>query len=81
MDVVNEELVQIQPAGEWFDAETYHQKCTLRSQLLPFTTDTASSDLDLNPGGYECPSKLLFRSFATTEADSPSQLISSTGDP
>ena len=33
---------QILPAGEWWDAEAYHQKY-----------------LDVNPGGYECPSHFL----------------------
>jgi len=36
---------QILPAGEWWDAEDYHQRY-----------------LDVNPGGYECPSHFL-RSF------------------
>jgi len=38
-------VTQILPAGEWWDAEAYHQKY-----------------LDVNPGGYECPSHFL-RSF------------------
>lgn len=33
---------EILPAGEWWDAEAYHQKY-----------------LDVNPGGYECPSHFL----------------------
>ncbi|THV65133.1 peptide methionine sulfoxide [Aureobasidium pullulans] len=33
---------EILPAGEWWDAEDYHQKY-----------------LDINPGGYECPSHFL----------------------
>ncbi|KAG9528194.1 peptide methionine sulfoxide, partial [Aureobasidium melanogenum] len=33
---------EILPAGEWWDAEAYHQKY-----------------LDINPGGYECPSHFL----------------------
>ena len=33
---------QILPAGEWWDAEDYHQRY-----------------LDINPGGYECPSHFL----------------------
>lgn len=36
---------EVLPAGEWWDAEAYHQKY-----------------LDVNPGGYECPSHFL-RSF------------------
>jgi peptide-methionine (S)-S-oxide reductase len=36
---------EVLPAGEWWDAEAYHQKY-----------------LDINPGGYECPSHFL-RSF------------------
>jgi len=38
-------VTEILPAGEWWDAEDYHQKY-----------------LDVNPGGYECPSHFL-RSF------------------
>ena len=38
-------VTEILPAGEWWDAEAYHQKY-----------------LDVNPGGYECPSHFL-RSF------------------
>jgi peptide-methionine (S)-S-oxide reductase len=33
-------VTEIIPAGEWWDAEAYHQKY-----------------LDVNPGGYECPSQ------------------------
>jgi peptide-methionine (S)-S-oxide reductase len=33
-------VTQIEKAGEWWDAEAYHQKY-----------------LDVNPGGYECPSQ------------------------
>lgn len=33
---------EILPAGQWWDAEDYHQKY-----------------LDVNPGGYECPSHFL----------------------
>jgi peptide-methionine (S)-S-oxide reductase len=36
---------EVLPAGQWWDAEAYHQKY-----------------LDVNPGGYECPSHFL-RSF------------------
>jgi len=42
-------VTQILPAGEWWDAEDYHQKY-----------------LDVNPGGYECPSHFL-RSFPSLE--------------
>ncbi|KAF7845945.1 hypothetical protein BT93_L5838 [Corymbia citriodora subsp. variegata] len=35
-------VTEILPAGEWWDAEQYHQKY-----------------LDVNPGGYECPSHFL----------------------
>jgi len=35
-------VTEIQEAGEWWDAEAYHQKY-----------------LDVNPGGYECPSHYL----------------------
>ncbi|KAF2669007.1 methionine sulfoxide reductase A [Microthyrium microscopicum] len=38
-------VTEIIPAGEWYDAEAYHQKY-----------------LDVNPGGYECPSHFV-RSF------------------
>jgi peptide-methionine (S)-S-oxide reductase len=38
-------VTEILPAGEWWDAEDYHQRY-----------------LDVNPGGYECPSHFL-RSF------------------
>ncbi|TVY83480.1 putative peptide methionine sulfoxide reductase [Lachnellula suecica] len=38
-------VTEVLPAGEWYDAEDYHQKY-----------------LDVNPGGYECPSHFL-RSF------------------
>lgn len=33
-------VTEILPAGEWWDAEDYHQRY-----------------LDINPGGYECPSQ------------------------
>lgn len=33
-------VTEVLPAGEWWDAETYHQLY-----------------LDINPGGYECPSQ------------------------
>lgn len=33
---------EVLPAGQWWDAEAYHQKY-----------------LDVNPGGYECPSHFL----------------------
>lgn len=42
-------VTEILPAGEWWDAEAYHQKY-----------------LDVNPGGYECPSHFL-RSFPSLE--------------
>ncbi|KAI5367162.1 Putative peptide methionine sulfoxide reductase MsrA domain-containing protein [Septoria linicola] len=35
-------VTEVIPAGEWWDAEKYHQKY-----------------LDMNPGGYECPSHFL----------------------
>jgi len=35
-------VTEVLPAGEWWDAEAYHQKY-----------------LDVNPGGYECPSHFL----------------------
>lgn len=35
-------VTEILPAGQWWDAEDYHQKY-----------------LDVNPGGYECPSHFL----------------------
>ncbi|KAI9689262.1 MAG: Peptide-methionine (S)-S-oxide reductase [Bogoriella megaspora] len=35
-------VTEVLPAGEWWDAEAYHQKY-----------------LDINPGGYECPSHFL----------------------
>jgi peptide-methionine (S)-S-oxide reductase len=42
-------VTEILPAGEWWDAEAYHQKY-----------------LEVNPGGYECPSHFL-RSFPPLE--------------
>jgi peptide-methionine (S)-S-oxide reductase len=44
-------VTEILPAGEWWDAEDYHQK-----YLEPGN----------NPGGYECPSHLL-RNFPPLE--------------
>jgi len=35
-------VTEVLPAGQWWDAESYHQKY-----------------LDVNPGGYECPSHFL----------------------
>lgn len=42
-------VTEILPAGEWWDAEAYHQKY-----------------LDVNPGGYECPSHYLRKFPALT---------------
>ncbi|KAL2350793.1 peptide methionine sulfoxide reductase [Cryomyces antarcticus] len=42
-------VTEILPAGEWWDAEDYHQRY-----------------LDVNPGGYECPSHFL-RKFPPLE--------------
>ncbi|KAH8596693.1 peptide methionine sulfoxide reductase [Bisporella sp. PMI_857] len=42
-------VTEILPAGEWWDAEAYHQKY-----------------LEVNPGGYECPSHFL-RNFGSLD--------------
>ena len=44
---------EILPAGEWWDAEDYHQRY-----------------LDVNPGGYECPSHFI-RSFPPLQDQEP----------
>ena len=52
---------EIIPAGEWYDAETYHQLYLDKSKIIPhyeyFMDNMLTSPVD--PGGYECPSHFL----------------------
>ncbi|KAL9083397.1 MAG: hypothetical protein Q9159_005792 [Coniocarpon cinnabarinum] len=51
---------EVLPAGQWWDAEDYHQKY-----------------LDINPGGYECPSHFIrsFPPLKDDEAQSPKDSV------
>jgi peptide-methionine (S)-S-oxide reductase len=50
---------EVLPAGEWYDAETYHQlyldKSTCSSNIRSWTYAKNETD----PSGYECPSHFL----------------------
>jgi peptide-methionine (S)-S-oxide reductase len=70
-------VTQILSAGEWWDAEVYHQKyaffglvfvrpLVMREMERALTLGSLYRYLDNNPGGYECPSHFL-RSFAPLE--------------
>jgi len=51
---------EIIPAGEWYDAETYHQLYLDKSKIIlhyEYFMDNMLTFVD--PGGYECPSHFL----------------------
>ena len=51
---------EIIPAGEWYDAETYHQLYLDKSKIIlhyKYFMDNMLNSVD--PGGYECPSHFL----------------------
>jgi peptide-methionine (S)-S-oxide reductase len=56
-------VTEILPAGEWWDAEDYHQKYLGKHHPHPkFASrfwNILTRWVDNNPGGYECPSHFL----------------------
>jgi peptide-methionine (S)-S-oxide reductase len=60
-------VTEVLPAGEWWDAEDYHQKvCRHSRYMIISTTNTPAQYLENNAGGYECPSHFL-RKFPPLE--------------
>jgi peptide-methionine (S)-S-oxide reductase len=55
---------EVVPAGEWYDAETYHQLYLDKSMFTSSNGLSGNMQLTLftDPAGYECPSHFL-RSF------------------
>ena len=54
---------EVLPAGQWWDAETYHQlyldKSESPAQALPRAPRQGHANATTDPAGYECPSHFL----------------------